>query len=826
MNYKTPMMLQWAECKEKAAGALLLFRLGDFYEAFEEDAKVLSRELELTLTKRQEIPMAGIPFHAAESYIDTLLEKGYRVAIAEQTEDAKQAKGLVKREIVRIVSPGTSFTEGAGKTNRFFIALAEVGRVFGLSVLDLTTGEFRAAEFETLGELMTEGVKLNPKEVLTTAKFRHKYPSLFAELKKASSPLVTDEAEWRFELSFALGTLTRHFNTHSLDGFGLKGQTAAICTSGALLSYVRDCLCQSTSHLRQMHTWSNKEFLFIDRISQRNLELTESLYDKGRSGTLLECLDNTKTAMGARLLQGWVKQPLFSVDKIEARQEAIASILGLDISSLQEKLAQIRDLERLVWKISSNLASPRDISSLKDSLLPLASLKVLLKGTSSSLIQILEEELSPLKPLTDLIERALVDEPPARVQDGSIFKRGYSDKLDELKELSTGSKEWLAAYQTELKEATGIRTLKVGFTKISGFYIEISRGQADKAPPHFRRRQTLTSAERYITPELKEYEEKILGAEEKALQLELELFEELKKQILPHLDAIFMNAHAIAHLDALQSLALVAKRWGWVRPKVQSGPLLEIREGRHPILEMKGSERFIPNDTWLDQETVKLMLITGPNMAGKSTYIRQTALIVILAQMGAFVPALSASIGLVDKLFTRIGASDDLARGQSTFMVEMTETANILNNATSHSLVILDEIGRGTSTYDGISIAWSVAEWLLTQKGKAPKTLFATHFWELTKLEEQVAGAKNFTVAVCESGSEIRFLRKIIPGGTDKSYGIHVAKLAGLPIEVIARATEILSHLEETAKRDKIFEPAKPKPSKKKISNERQLVLF
>lgn len=820
----TPMMSQWLECKKKAGSALLLFRLGDFYEAFEEDAHILARELDLTLTKRQETPMAGIPHHASSNYIDTLVAKGYRVAVAEQMEDPKTARGLVKRDIVRVITPGT--TVGVGeKSNNFFIAVSGHSP-YGLAVLDLTTAEFRAAEFETENALLSEMIVLNPSEVLTSRSFYEKHPSIFEEIQKNSHPLITEEEEWRFEWTLAYGTLTSHFKTHNLDGFGLKGLPSAVISAGALLAYLRDMLTQSIDHVRSLHTWSSHEFLLLDRITARNLELTESLWDKSRKNTLLESLDKTLTPMGGRLIQAWIRQPLYSKEKIETRQEAIQSLLSLDLSPLQHHLEGIRDLERLVMKISSNLAGPRDLVALKSSLEPIGAIKGFLSPLPASLLQILHDELSPLEPLVELIGEALVDEPPLRVTEGSLFKKGYSHELDELKNLSSGSKEWLAAYQSELRESSGIKTLKVGFTKISGFYIEVSRGQAEKAPLPFQRRQTLTHAERYITPELKEYEEKILTAEENIARLEETLFIDLKKKILPYIDKIFMNAHALAHLDTLQSLATLAKKWGWCRPEISDEPILAIRGGRHPIIEMKGGERFIPNDTFLDGQKTRLMLITGPNMAGKSTYIRQNALIVILAQMGSFVPALSVNLGLIDKLFTRIGASDDLTRGQSTFMVEMTETANILHHATDRSLVILDEIGRGTSTYDGISIAWAVAEFLLTEEGKQAKTLFATHFWEMTKLEEKVAGAKNFTVAVHEAEGEIRFLRKIIPGGSDKSYGIHVAKLAGLPGDVIARAKEILSHLEENANRDRIFEPSKPKKLKKKQTHDNQLVLF
>lgn len=819
------MMVQWTECKKKSEGAVLLFRLGDFYEAFEEDAKIMAEVLDITLTKRHDIPMAGVPFHAAEAYIDTLVSKGYRVALAEQIEDPKQTKGIVGRDIVRIVTPGTSLSYVPEQRNNFFASLTESGKQFGLAVIDLTTGEFKAAEFDTIEKLLSEVFNLKPSEILCADKFKYKHSAFFEEIKRGFSPLVALEPEWKFETDLTEGTLNAHFKTLSLDGFGLKGYFAAIGAAGALLAYLREGLSQPVFHIKELHTWSATDHLLLDRTTQRNLELTECLWDGSRKNTLLEVVDYTHTPMGARQLIKWVKQPLLSVEKITSRQEAISEFLAI-ADSMKESLSPVRDLERLVMKISSNLASPRDLGALKVSLLQIPTLKEYLKPFKSSLIQILDESLSPLTDLSNLLIKALVEELPLRLSEGGIFKEGYNPELDELFKLSSGSKEWLAQYQTELKELTGIKTLKVGFTKISGFYIEVSRGQAENVPAHFHRKQTLTHAERYLTPELKAYEEKILGAEEQITKLESSLFQALKEAVIPYIESIYHNAHAIAHLDALQSLAEAAKHWGWARPVVDNSLDLLIKEGRHPVIEAKGSEPFIPNDTALNGGDTRLMLITGPNMAGKSTYIRQNALIVILAQMGSFIPAKEAKMGLVDKLFTRIGASDDLTRGQSTFMVEMTETANILHNATDRSLVILDEIGRGTSTYDGISIAWSVAEYLLTQAGSKAKTLFATHFWELTKLESRNLGAKNFTVAVHESAEEIRFLRKIIPGGTDKSYGIHVAKLAGLPPVMIERAKEILSHLEENANRDRIFEPSKPKKVKKKEVNEDQLVLF
>lgn len=808
------MMLQWHELKKTAPDSILLFRLGDFYEGFDQDAEILSKELDLTLTKRGETPMAGMPFHSADSYIDQLVLKGYKVAIAEQTEDARFVKGLVKREIVRIITPATHVAAADSKTS-YFASIHLTGNVWGLSLIDVCTSEFKTSEFESFQELEREVALLKPAEILTTFSIFDKYHASFEQFKIDFHPLVTKLEDWRFDHSLTYPTLASHFNVHSLDGFGLKGMSAAINASGALIAYLKDELNQSLDGILSLNPYSTKEYLWVDRITERNLELTESIQDQSLKSTLLELLDRTYTPMGGRLIKNWIKQPLIQLSKIQARQNAVETLVqeGHDRVKIASSLKLIRDMEKLTMKISSNLAGPKDLVALKHSLKPLPELKALTKALPSSMLEVLSDTITPLDELVDLIEKAIVEEPPFRLSDGSVFKAGYSAELDEIRSLSSDSKTWMANYQAKLKEETGIKTLKVGFTKVSGFYIEVSRGQVEKVPDIFQRRQTLTNAERYITADLKDYEEKVLTAEDKALRLETELFQALRESIKPYYDRIIATAQAVAHIDALLSLAEVACTYNYSKPFLDESDKLFIQNGRHPIIEAKGAGVFIPNDTDLD-ENKRLMLITGPNMAGKSTYIRQVALIVIMAQMGSFVPAQKVHLGLIDKVFTRIGASDDLTRGQSTFMVEMTETANILNNASPRSLVILDEIGRGTSTYDGISIAWSVAEYLLMHENRRAKTLFATHFWELTKLEEKVSGAMNFSIAVHESQGEITFLRKIVRGGTDKSYGIHVAKLAGLPSPVLTRAKEILSHLEENANRDRIFEPSKPKKMK------------
>lgn len=804
------MMAQWHSCKEKANDAVLLFRMGDFYEAFYEDAALLSKELELTLTQRQGIAMAGIPFHAAEGYIDRLVCKGHKVAIAEQTEDPKFAKGLVKREIVRIVTPGSLVNSSllSESQNNFFCSLCQVGNVFGLAALDLSTGELRVFETVEEKELFSELYRLRPSEYLIPEKFGQKWASLLNDLKQSYSFLLSNLPDWNFEHQTAYATLVGHLHVHSLDGYGMKGMVPSVSAAGALLSYIRDTLCLPIEHIRHIQTYSLGSSLSLDRITLRNLEITESLHDASKKNTLLEVLDETATPMGGRLIRQWLLQPLRDLNAISRRQDAIENFLQdpPKLSKLCDLLQQVRDLERLIMKVSTGLASPRDVSALRSSLEHLPPLKQLLASYKAPLLQECVDSLCELKELVAELKKALVDEPPLRLSDGNIFREGYHPELDTLRHLSRDGKSWLANYQVELREATGIKTLRVGFTQVFGYYIEVSKGQAGKMPSSFQRRQTLVNTERFISPALKEYEEKVVSAEDKMSRLESELFTEIRLKVASFATDIQTTARSLAVLDCLHSLAKVSRQWSYVRPILDESDRIEIVQGRHPVIEARFLGRsFTPNDTLLDDKSHRLLLITGPNMAGKSTYIRQVALICILAHMGSFVPAQQAHIGLLDKVFTRIGASDDLSRGQSTFMVEMTETANILHHATDKSLVILDEIGRGTSTYDGISIAWAVAEYLLTQEGKRAKTLFATHYWELTKLEEHHKGAINYTTLVQEMKDEILFLHKIVSGGTDKSYGVHVARLAGLPTPLLRRAREILAHLEENANRKELF---------------------
>jgi DNA mismatch repair protein MutS len=792
------MMSQWHECKKQAPGALLLFRLGDFYEAFEDDALLLAKELDLVLTKRQETPMAGIPAHTCETYIDRLVAKGFRVAVAEQMEDPKLAKGIVKREIVRLVTPGSVINSSllSDKSNNFMACLSQVNSIYGLAVLDLTTADFRVMEFQDAQELINELGRLSPKEILVSEKCWKHLGTPLEELC-ISSTLVREE--WHFDHRFAYDGLVKHFQVHTLDGFGFKGMTAAINAAGALMTYVKDDLNLNFSHIKSIHPHHLSKYMMLDRITQRHLELIEPLHDKGK--TLLKILDETETPMGGRLLREWLLHPLLSIDEIKVRQDHIEKFLKAPLQNilLRKYLKEVRDLQRLIMRIETGYATPRDLSGLRFSLEPLPQI-------SQLLVELGMAALPDLSMLAQKIASAIVDNPPLRLSDGGIFKQGYHPELDDLKTFKSESQAWLAAYQTKLREDVKIKTLKVSYTQAFGYFIEVSRGQSEKMPLSFQRRQTLVNTERYISPELKEFEHKILTAEEKTAFLENRLFQELRQEIGQFSETIRLAAKWIAEVDVFSALAEVAREHRYTRPVVDNSDLLKIEEGRHPVIEASlERETFIPNDVHFN-EIERLLVITGPNMAGKSTYIRQVALITLLAQIGSFVPAKQAQIGIVDKLFTRIGASDDLSRGQSTFMVEMSETANILNNATSRSLVILDEIGRGTSTYDGIAIAWSVAEYLLTTKEKRAKTLFATHYFELTRLEEEIPGAVNYNVAVHESEKGIVFLRKIVKGGTDKSYGIHVAKLAGLPPAVIKKAQEMLKKLHATA-----AEPIQPK---------------
>lgn len=804
----TPMMTQWHECKNQAHDALLFFRLGDFYEAFHQDAEVMAKHLSLTLTARQGVPMCGVPFHTAEGYIDKLVALGLKVAVAEQIGDPEQSKGLVKREITRIVTPGTLVNSQllVDKKNNYFVSLSQIGVTFGLSVLDLSTGQFTAYELENTQELLDELFRLRPAELIASKKFQEDHPQFFKELSACFSYLTNTKNA--LDLRISNDVLVCHFQVHSLDGFGLKGKNAAVIAAGTLLLYLKEEMNINCDHILTLQWESLSQYMAIDRASMRNLEITENATDT-KGHTLLDILDHTCTPMGGRMLSHWIKHPLIAVPDIQKRQDAIALFLQNfdEVKLVRNALYKVKDIERLIMKIGARYATPRDVLGLGVSLSHLPEVLTLLAPFYDC------SQFPNLDPLSQKILSAINDNPPMRISDGEIFKGSFHPEIARLRELAKESTHFIARYQNTLREQTGIKTLKVGFTRAFGYYIEVTHSQCDKIPSTFQRRQTLVNAERFITEELKAFEHQVLSAEERAKAIETELFENLRLEIAKEAPLINKLAKEIAHLDCLLSLAWVAFEKRLTRPTIDESSVLDIKAGKHSIVEhVVGPANFIANDTHLNEKE-QMMLITGPNMAGKSTYIRQVALIAILAQIGSYVPAESAHIGIIDKIFSRIGASDDLARGQSTFMVEMTETANILKNATSRSLVLLDEIGRGTSTYDGISIAWAVAEYLLTTPKRQAKTLFATHYWELTKISEQFSHAANFQTAVQEVPGGIVFLRKIVKGGTDKSYGIHVAKLAGIPSKAIKRAEEMLKELEKPKKKDEqlyLFETTRP----------------
>ncbi len=797
----TPMMQQWKNLKDKAKDALLLFRLGDFYEAFYEDSYVISKELNLTLTKRQNVPMCGVPYHASEIYIDRLIAKGFKVAIAEQMEDPKNVKGLVKRDITRILSPGVIFNSNLlqDKSNNFFVSLSQISTTFGLAIIDLSTSEFSAIEIENEKDLINEIYKLKPSEILISRKFKSQNEKLIEKLSIDLNFLLNEKDEWYFDFELAHLKLINQFNVSNLDSFGLKAMNCAIISAGALITYLSEDLLINLDHIKSIKKENLSSYMAIDYSTMKNLEIIDSFNYFNKENTLLNLLDKTSTAMGGRLLKKWLKFPLLEIEKIKQRQNTIKEILDnfelfLDLRS---NLENIRDLQRLLIRIINQSATPKDLSTLRFSIKVIPLIKDLLNNCSSFLLIKIKENLKDITPLLTLLEEALVEQPSIRL-DGNIFKEGYNKELDELKQISKSSFSWLNNYQEELKSKTNIKTLKVKFNKVFGYFIEVSKTQTDKVPGDFVRKQTLVNSERYINEKLKEFEHKILSAEDKIKFIENNLFLELRQKVLKHSYDLEKISEAIAKLDTLLSLALVAKNHHYIKPDINESDIIDIKQGRHPIIEAFSSTgEFIANDSYLDNKNNQLLLITGPNMAGKSTYIRQVALIVIMAQIGSFIPAVEAKIGIVDKVFSRVGASDDLSRGQSTFMVEMTETANILNNATNKSLIILDEIGRGTSTYDGISIAWAVAEYLLTCEDKKAKTLFATHYFELTELEKELKGIVNYNVGVKETDTEIVFLRKIIKGSTDRSYGIHVAKLANMPNCVIKKAQERLINLEK-----------------------------
>jgi DNA mismatch repair protein MutS len=832
----TPMMAQYRRIKgELPKDALLLFRLGDFYEMFFEDAQVAAGLLNVALTKRGVVPMCGVPFHAANAYIGRLLRAGRKVAICDQVEEARPGQ-LVKREVTQILSPGTHFDERmlTAERNNFLAAVCPSGKMFGLAFADLTTGDFMTTELDDETALLTELERLRPAEII--------YPgekSSLREKLQAAFPILSAYDDWTFAPETALFTVREHFKVTSLDGFGLRERHAAVGAAGGILHYLTQNLRRDVANLTRISFYRRNEFLALDYTTLRHLEILEPLHhDAPRNACLYGALNRTVTPMGARRLRDWLSQPLAAVGPIQRRQQAVQSFVdrSASLDAFRAQLASVRDLERTIGRLSSGSGNARDLVSLRVALEQIPAVKGILKtvgqasrlsrissenlpaleearnmetGGTPVLINDLESQLAPMPDLVELIGRAIVDEPPLAIKEGGIIRDGFSTDLDELRTAQRGGKDWIAKLQTDEIARTGIASLKVRFNSVFGYYIEVTKANLDRVPAHYVRKQTIANGERFITPELKEMEGKILGAEERSVKLEYELFQRVREEVLGQLPALQRTAAALAQSDVLGSFAEIARLFGYCRPTVGDEGVLMIRDGRHPVLEQNLSEeRFVPNDTALtgvkkengDRQDAsplpQIALITGPNMAGKSTYIRQVALLALLAHTGSFIPAAEARIDLVDRIFTRIGASDDLARGQSTFMVEMCETANILNNSTARGLIVLDEIGRGTSTFDGLSLAWSIVEHLHNQVGA--KTLFATHYHELTELAARLPRLKNFNVAVREWHDQIVFLRKIVEGGTDKSYGIQVARLAGVPKPVLDRAKEILRNLEDS----------------------------
>ena len=841
----TPMMAQYRRIKgELPKDALLLFRLGDFYEMFFEDAQTGAQVLNLSLTARNGVPMCGLPHHAANGYIARILKSGRKVAICDQTEDAKPGK-LVNREVTQILSPGTHFDERmlVAERNNFLAAVYPSGKIFGLALVDLTTGDFLTTELEDQTALLAELERLRPAEII--------FPTeavALRDLLRGAFQILSGYDDWTFAPETAFYTVKEQFKVASLDGFGLKDKTAAIGAAGGALHYLTQNLRRDVKHLTRISFYQRSDFLTLDYTTLRHLEILEPQHhDAPRNASLYGALNKTVTPMGARLLRNWLSQPLAKVEPIRQRQDAVETFIGnsFGLDAFRQQLANVRDLERTLGRLSSGSGNARDLVALRMALEQIPALKQTLdtiaKATNPSpgfatlsssdgerdgvrggtLLQNLDSQISESPDLVELISRAIVDEPPLPIKEGGMIRDGFDTALDELRTAQRGGKDWIAKLQADEITATGISSLKVRFNSVFGYYIEVTKSNLDKVPPHYHRKQTVANGERFITPELKAMEGKILGAEERSVKLEYEIFQRVREEVLGQLPKIQQTASALAQLDVLASFAKIARLHNYCRPQVADEGVLQIRDGRHPVLEQQlVEERFVPNDTELaiadcrlpiensasakkkseignrKSEIFQIALITGPNMAGKSTYIRQVALLTLLAHTGSFVPALEARIDLVDRIFTRIGASDDLSRGQSTFMVEMTETANILNNATARSLIVLDEIGRGTSTFDGLSLAWSIVEHLHNQVGA--KTLFATHYHELTELAARLPRIKNFNVAVREWHDQIVFLRKIVEGGTDKSYGIQVARLAGVPKEVLERAKQILGNLEES----------------------------
>ena len=809
----TPMMQQYLETKKEYQDCILLYRLGDFYEMFYEDALTASKELEITLTgkncgQEERAPMCGVPYHAVESYLNKLVSKGYKVAICEQVEDPKQAKGIVRREVIRIVTPGTNLNLQAldeSKNNYIFCIVYSPGKT-GISMADVTTGDYYLTEVDDIRRLQDEIQKYGPSEIICNEQFLVSGYDI-EDLKNRLGITVYSLASHYFDEEGSRRNLMKHFKVNSLSGLGIEDFPSGMIAAGALLTYLYETQKTSLAHFTHLYPYLISKYMLLDSATRRNLELTETLREKQKKGSLLGVLDRTKTAMGGRLLRKYIEQPLIDKEQMNLRLDAVEMLCkrSVDRDELREYLNAIYDLERLMGKISYKTANPRDLIAFRNSLAMLPSIKTLLHDLDTGLLTKIRNNTDTLEDIYHLIDDAILEEPPISIRDGGMIKEGFSENIDALRNAKRDGKNWLAALEEEDRERTGIKNLRIKYNKVFGYYFEVTNSYKDLVPEDYVRKQTLANAERYTTPRLKELEDTILNAEDKLSSLEYDLFCQIRDAIAAEVERIQRTARAIAKLDVLSALSYVAERNQYVRPSLNDKGVIDIKDGRHPVVEqMTGNDMFISNDTYLDNQKNCIAVITGPNMAGKSTYMRQTALIVLLAQIGSFVPAKKANIGVVDRIFTRVGASDDLSSGQSTFMVEMNEVANILRNATADSLLVLDEIGRGTSTFDGLSIAWAVIEHISNRKILGAKTLFATHYHELTELEGKMDNVNNYCIAVKEKGDDIVFLRKIVRGGADKSYGIQVAKLAGVPDMVIDRAKEIVQQLSDNDITEKV----------------------
>ena len=818
----TPMMQQYLETKSSYKDCILFYRLGDFYEMFFEDAQIASRELELTLTgkscgQEERAPMCGVPYHAVDVYLNKLVSKGYKVAICEQVEDPKLAKGLVKREVTRIVSRGTNLDTMSidEKTNSYLMCVVYLENGSGISVVDITTGDFFVTEVKDIKGILDEYNRYSPKEIICNDAFMMSdFP--FDILKQRNDVSISTIAAHHFDEYDCVKALKSHFNVNSVEGLGLLDLKNATIASGAVLSFLFETQKNSLSNLTNIKIYASSDYMHLDSSTRRNLELTETMREKQKRGSLLWVLDKTKTAMGGRLLRSYIEQPLLDIDRMNERLDVVEALCKNPVSrdELREYLNSVYDLERLLGRITYKTANPRDLIAFKNSLYILPHVKSILEDFDTKDAINIKDEIDTLSDLYRLIDDAIIEEPPITIKEGGIIKDGYMEQIDTFRKAKTEGKDWLLSLEEKDRERTGIKNLRIKYNKVFGYYYEVTNAYKDMVPDDYIRKQTLVGAERYTTKELKEMEDTILNAEDKLYSLEYEVFCNIRDRICSQVDRIYKTSKAIARLDVYCSLAIVAERNNYVRPKLNDNGVINISDGRHPVVEaLMDGHMFIPNDTKLDNNKNCISIITGPNMAGKSTYMRQVALIVLMAQIGSFVPAKQANIGIVDRLFTRVGASDDLSSGQSTFMVEMNEVANILRNATSKSLLILDEIGRGTSTFDGLSIAWAVIEHISNKKILGAKTLFATHYHELTELEGKMNNVNNYCIAVKENGDDIIFLRKIIKGGADRSYGIQVARLAGIPDIVLNRAREISMQLSDNDITEKIQAISVPKAS-------------